>query len=170
LQTTTTTPVRPEGNLIDASDIYQLYFHGPAYQVVKKAWWNGQQMVGLMSDELPANHHPSELVTSISPRLIELCFQTAGLWEMGIDGRMGLPLHIDHLGVAPGVSEAAHGPFYAVVTRKLDQNCFDAEVIDGSGKHLLQLRGYHTIALPDSIDVKNLKPLRTAMTLDMVAA
>ena len=78
LQTTTATPVRPEGNLIDASDIYQLYFHGPAYQVVKKAWWNGKQIVGLMSDELPANHHPAELVTLASPRLIELCFQTAG--------------------------------------------------------------------------------------------
>jgi acyl transferase domain-containing protein len=169
-QSTTVTPVRPGGNLIHASDIYQLYFHGPTYQVVKNAWWNGQQMVGLFSNELSANHHPAELVTSVSPRLIELCFQTAGLWEMGVDSRMGLPLHIDHLGVAPGLSHAARGPFYAVVTRKLDQNCFDAEVVDGSGTRLLQLDGYHTIALPDSIDAKKLKPLRAAMAPDLVTA
>jgi acyl transferase domain-containing protein len=170
LQTTTATPVRPEGNLIDASDIYQLYFHGPAYQVVKKAWWNGKQIVSLMSDELPANHHPAGLVTLVSPRLIELCFQTAGIWEMGIDSRMGLPLHIDHLSVAPTITEPANGPLYAVVSRKLDQDCFDAEVIDVSGNRLLQLSGYHTIALPDSIDGTKLKPLRTAMTPDLVAA
>jgi malonyl CoA-acyl carrier protein transacylase/NAD(P)-dependent dehydrogenase (short-subunit alcohol dehydrogenase family) len=170
LQTTTATPVKPEGNLIDATDIYQLYFHGPAYQVVKKAWWNGKQIVGLMSDELPANHHPAGLVTLVSPRLIELCFQTAGIWEMGIDSRMGLPLHIDHLSVAPAITAPANGPLYAVVTRKLDGNCFDAEVIDVSGKRLLRLNGYHTIALPDSIDAKRLKPLRTAMTPDLVAA
>jgi NAD(P)-dependent dehydrogenase (short-subunit alcohol dehydrogenase family)/acyl carrier protein len=170
LQTTAATPVRPEGNLIDASDIYQLYFHGPAYQVVKKAWWNGQQIVGLISDELPANHHPARLVTLVSPRLIELCFQTAGIWEMGIDSRMGLPLHIDHLTVAPAASDSTIGPIHAVVTRKLDQNSFDAEVIDGAGNRLLHLNGYHTIALPETIDAKKLKPLRTAMAPDLVAA
>ncbi|PYQ45227.1 MAG: hypothetical protein DMG99_02175, partial [Acidobacteria bacterium] len=121
-------------------------------------------------ENLAANHHPAELVTALAPRLIELCFQTAGLWEMGIDGRMGLPLHIDHLDVAPGVSESAHGPFYAVVTRKLDQKSFDAEVIDGSGKRLVRLSGYHTIALADSMDARKLEPLQTAMTLDMAAA
>jgi hypothetical protein len=167
-RTTAATSVKPEGNLIHASDIYQLYFHGPAYQVVKKAWWDGKQIIALMSDELPANHQPVELVTLASPRLIELCFQTAGLWEMGVDSRMGLPLHIDRLSVAPAISD--HGRFYAVVTRKDGQNCFDAEVIDGSGYRVLQLRGYHTVALSDSIDANKLKPLRTAMALDMVAA
>ena len=164
------TPLNPEGSLINAADIYQLYFHGPAYQVVQTAWWNGKQMVGLFAENLAANHHPAELVTALAPRLIELCFQTAGLWEMGIDGRMGLPLHIDHLNVVPGLSESAHGPFYALVTRKVDQNCFDAEVIDGSGKRLVRLSGYHTIALADSVDARKLKPLRTAMTLAVVAA
>jgi hypothetical protein len=164
------TPLNPEGSLINAADIYQLYFHGPAYQVIQKAWWNGKQMVGLFAENLAANHHPAELVTALAPRLIELCFQTAGLWEMGVDGRMGLPLHINHLDVAPGITESAHGPFYALVTRKVDQNSFDAEVIDGSGKRLAHLSGYHTIALADSVDARKLKPLRTAMTLDVVAA
>ena len=30
----------------------------------------------------------------MAPRLIELCFQTAGLWEMGVQSRMGLPQHV----------------------------------------------------------------------------
>ena len=54
-------------------------------------------MVGLMAKGLPANHQPSEQPTLMAPRLIELCFQTAGLWEMGVQGRMGLPQHIDRV-------------------------------------------------------------------------
>src|SRR5215471_21562471 len=48
-------------------------------------------------------------------RLIELCFQTAGLWEISVHYRMGLPQHIDRVCLyrAP---ELADGPLYAVVT------------------------------------------------------
>ena len=88
---------RPDGHIIEAADIYRLYFHGPAYQVVERAWWDGKRIVGLMAKGLPNNHHPSVLPTLMAPRLIELCFQTAGVWEMGIEGRMGLPQHIDRV-------------------------------------------------------------------------
>jgi hypothetical protein len=40
-------------------------------------------------ERLAANHLPSELPTVMAPRLIELCFQTAGLWEMGVAGPHG---------------------------------------------------------------------------------
>ncbi len=30
----------PQGSVIDAEDIYHVYFHGPAYQVLKRAWWD----------------------------------------------------------------------------------------------------------------------------------
>ncbi len=86
-----------DGHIIEAADIYRLYFHGPAYQVMERAWWDGHRIVGLMAKGLPANHMPSELPTLMAPRLIELCFQTAGVWEMGAQGRMGLPQHIDRV-------------------------------------------------------------------------
>jgi hypothetical protein len=88
---------------------------------------------------------------------------------MGIDTRMGLPLHIDRLIMSPHLSESII-PLYAVVTRKPEQNSFDAEVIDGSGNRLLLLSGYHTISLPNSIDAQKIKALRSAMTLDLIAA
>jgi len=53
----------PEGLVIEARDIYRLYFHGPAYKVVERAWWDGKQVVGLMAQGLPPNHHPPELPT-----------------------------------------------------------------------------------------------------------
>ncbi len=91
--------IRPEDNRIDAADIYGVYFHGPAYQVIEKAWWNGSQVISQLAGNLPANHHPSELNTIMAPRLIELCFQTAGLWEMGVLRRMGLPRHVSEVRV-----------------------------------------------------------------------
>ena len=45
----------------------------------------------------PSNHHPAELPTLMAPRLIELCFQTAGPLGNGQQGRMGLPQHVDRM-------------------------------------------------------------------------
>ena len=44
---------RPEGHVIEAADIYRVYFHGPAYQVLEKAWWDGNRLIGLMASNLP---------------------------------------------------------------------------------------------------------------------
>ena len=49
--------------LIEAADVYRLYFHGPAYQVIEKAWWDGKRMIGLLAKNLPDNHRPSNLPT-----------------------------------------------------------------------------------------------------------
>ena len=158
----------PDGHIIEAADIYRLYFHGPAYQVVERAWWDGTQMVGLIAKNLPDNHHPSQLPTLTAPRLIELCFQTAGLWEMGIQGRMGLPLHVRkvHLYGMPAVEDG----LFAVVTPDPDQGSFHADVVDAKGRRYLHLSGYRTVGLPDAVDAEGLKALQAAMSLEAVAA
>jgi len=159
----------PTGQIIEAAEIYPLYFHGPAYQVVERAWWDGHRIIGLMTKGLPPNHLPSQLPTLMTPRLIELCFQTAGLWEMGTQGRMGLPLHIDRVSslLTP---DAADTNLYAVVTSDWGRGSFDAEVVDTKGNRYLQLSGYRTIAVPDAVDAERLKALQAAMSLDAVAA
>jgi NAD(P)-dependent dehydrogenase (short-subunit alcohol dehydrogenase family)/acyl carrier protein len=159
----------PDGHIIEAADIYRLYFHGPAYQIVERAWWDGSQIVGLMAKGLTANHLPSALPTLMAPRLIELCFQTAGLWEMGTQGRMGLPQHVDGVALlrAP---ELADTRLYAVVTPNPDCGSFDAEVVDAKGNRYLQLSGYRTVAIPNAVDAERLKALRAAMSLETVAA
>ena len=156
------------GCVVEAADIYRAYFHGPAYQVVGRAWWDGHRVVGEMAKNLPNNHHPAELPTLVSPRFIELCFQTAGLYEMGVQGRMGLPLHIEQVSIwrAP---DQDHGPLFAVVTPNSDGS-FDAEVLDTTGTRYVQLRGYRTVALPNAVAPEALKALQAAMSLEAVAA
>ncbi len=152
-----------EGHVVESAEIYRIYFHGPAYQVVEKAWWNGKRLIGLLAKNLPPNHHPSELATVIAPRMIELCFQTAGVWELGVQSRMGLPLHVQQISLyrAPTLTD---GRLYAVVTPDEVHGTFDAEVLDTKGNCYLRLAGYQTVALPNSADAEPLKTLHEVMS------
>jgi len=160
----------PKGNIIEAADIYRLYFHGPAYQVLERAWWDGNRIVGLMAKGLPNNHHPSELPTIMAPRLIELCFQTAGVWEMGMQDRMGLPQHISCVSLICGTPEPADTRLYAVVNPDSKRGTFDAEVVDTKGDRYLRLTGYRTVAIPNATDTERLKALHAALFPEPVAA
>jgi NAD(P)-dependent dehydrogenase (short-subunit alcohol dehydrogenase family)/acyl carrier protein len=160
--------ISPHGSLIEARDIYRVYFHGPAYQVLERAWWDGIRMVGLLAGQLPDNHQPSSQRLLIQPRLVELCFQTAGLWEMATQGRMGLPAHIDQLRVWP-VPDALEEHLFAVVT-PIPEDGFDAQVVGSAGNLYVHLRGYRTVAVPKAIDAESLNALQSLISLAPVAA
>ena len=53
----------------------------------------------------PTTSRPAQ-PTEIAPRLIELCFQTAGVWELGTAGRMALPTHVDRVTRFAGADDA----------------------------------------------------------------
>ncbi len=154
--------------IVGAAQIYRIYFHGPAYQVLERAWWDGRRMIGEMAVGLPGNHSPSDLPTLMAPRLIELCFQTAGIWEMGTSDRMGLPRHLDEVSWlrAP---QSAKGHLYAVVTPDVDQGSFDAEVVDEAGNCYVRVGGYRTVAVPNGLDADSLKTLQSVVSPELVA-
>ena len=126
-----------------AADIYREYFHGPAYQVLDAAWIEGRTAFGRMATELGPNHAAEHGATLIEPRAIELCFQTAGIWEMKRDGGMGLPTRVAE---ARRLREPGDGPMVARVVAQEDGS-FDAEVADATGQPWLALTGYRTVAL-----------------------
>ena len=70
----------------------------------------------------------------MAPRLIELCFQTAGLWEMGDAGPHGFAAAGRVGSASYGAADQAEGPrLYAMVTPDPKQGTFDAEVVDAAG-------------------------------------
>ena len=151
---------KANGSAFKASDIYRIYFHGPAYRVLNRAWQEGNCIVGELAKDLPSNHHPSGALTLLAPRLIELCFQTAGLWEINSESRMGLPRHVSRV-CWRRAPELANGPLFAVVTPHPERGSFDAEVMDGAGNLYLQVSGYQTVALPESVNGELLNALRS---------
>jgi len=154
--------VAPSISGIERADIYAIYFHGRAYQVVDEAWWDEKRAISRLAKDLPPNHHPCELPTVMAPRLIELCFQTAGIWELGAQSRMGLPQHVLEVSLlrAPNSAE----DLYAVVTHGTAQGSFDAEVLDTKGNYYLRLTGYQTVALPNRVDPDRLTKLQAVMS------
>ncbi|MDR3749066.1 MAG: SDR family NAD(P)-dependent oxidoreductase [Acidobacteriota bacterium] len=160
---------RSSDSIVEAAEIYRIYFHGPAYQVLESAWWDGERMIGLLADGLPDNHQPSELPTLMAPRLIELCFQTAGLWEMTVRNRFGLPRDVHKVSLlrAPDLAESE---LYAVVTPNPEEGTFDAEVVDVAGNCYLRLTGYRTAALPEALTAEQEKSWQAAMTPEGVAS
>jgi len=153
--------VAPNGDAVPAADIYRLYFHGPAYQVVERSWRSGDAVVGRFAAGLPANHDPGHAPTFMSPRLIELCFQTAGMWELATQARMGLPYQVARIQVYRP-AEPDKETLHSVVTPNADGG-FDARVVDERGNLWLSLQGYRTMALPDPVADALLAPLRAAM-------
>ena len=91
---------------VAADDIYRIYFHGPAYQVLEQAWASDGVMAGRFASGLPPAFHPEDRSLATAPRLLELAFQTAGVWEIGTTGTLNLPMRIGRVVFAAGAETA----------------------------------------------------------------
>jgi hypothetical protein len=100
--------------------------------------------------------------------MIELCFQTAGLWELGVQGRMGLPRYLREVCLL-SQPNPAQGKWYAVVIPG-SQGSFDARVLDENGNCCLRLAGYNTVALPGAVDAKRLEQLQSVISGEALLA
>ena len=147
-------PAPPEisadgGRAVGRDEIYRTYFHGPAYRVLEEVRLEGDRAVGRMAEGLPPDTAPETGGSTLDPRLIELCFQTAGLWEMDARQRLGLPQSLDGAVVYERGGDAEkHLPLFALVTARDDGRVFDARVVDEEGQVYLALEGYRTVGLP----------------------
>ncbi len=155
-------PPPEEGTPVIDDDIYQVYFHGPAYQVLDAAWRTDGIVIGRMNPALPPDRQPQDAPMLTEPRLVELCFQTAGVWQIGTTGRMGLPQQIDRVQILRSASQA-QGKLHAIVTPRDGGVSFDAHVADEAGNLYVVLRGYRTAELPEDVAPDKRKPLRAAM-------
>jgi len=141
--------------------IYRVYFHGPAYRVLDRVESAGaNQVIGCMTADLPLDTTSSNHHSLVGPRLIELCFQTAGVWEIGKTGQLALPTAVDQVIVRD--PSAGHGPLVAEVTANpsADGLSFNARVRDGEGKIHIELVGYRTSRMPNTLPEDEAGPFR----------
>jgi hypothetical protein len=153
----------PEGPFIAAADIYRVYFHGPSYRVLERALPPvlGGAALGVFAQDLPPDRTPASAPLVASPRLIELCFQTIGIWELAALGRFALPHSFERV-TAFGGPEARRAPLVAVVTAREDGERFDAMVVDAEGIVCVKLEGYRSVELPGAIAPTELRIFRAA--------
>jgi hypothetical protein len=101
--------------------------------------------VARFAADLPANHSPSDQPTVIGPRLAELCYQTAGMWEMGHDGKYGLPSIVRSLRIFGTPTEDAP----LICTARPTEEGFDCVVQKKDGTVVMHMTGYETVVVPD---------------------
>ena len=141
--------------------IYRVYFHGPAYRVLDRVEAAGpNQVIGCMTAQLPLDTTDANHGSLVGPRLIELCFQTAGVWEIGKTGQLALPTAVDRVIVRNPSSTG--GPLVAEVTADStgDTLSFSARVRDGEGRVHVELEGYRTSRMPNTLPEEEAGPFR----------
>jgi NAD(P)-dependent dehydrogenase (short-subunit alcohol dehydrogenase family)/acyl carrier protein len=155
----TADPPRPGvGQAVDSSEVYRFYFHGPAYRVVESAWIEDHTALGRLAPDLPPDRVPADAPLVTEPRLLELVFQTAGLWERHASGRLALPQRVERLSFHRRT--VAEGAIHARV-RVAEGSVFDAEIVDAAGNVRATVYGYRTVALPAGASIA---PDRAAVT------
>jgi hypothetical protein len=147
------TPPAAESLPIQSDAIYGIYFHGPAYQVLERAAVEGETAVGLMTANLPPNTDPGDAASVMAPRLVELCFQTAGVWDIKTTGTMALPLGLKSVTAYRQPEEANGRRLYALVTALNNGDGYQAQVVDETGEVYVELHGYRTVDLPGAVSL-----------------
>jgi hypothetical protein len=128
--------------------------------VVGSAWRAGDQAVAALAEGLPAHHQPPGAPLATAPRLVELCFQAAGLWEAALEGRLALPAHVGSARVLRDPAKAK-GALHALA-RPSAPGRFDCLVVDSAGQVIVRLDAYQSIPLPS--------PIAAAVAADLHAA
>jgi len=150
------TPHEPQ---VDAEQVYRFYFHGPAYQVVESAWLNGNGPMARLQEPLPDDRSPADSPLALAPRLVELCFQTAGLWDAAREDRLGLPMTVRRVRV---LLDPATVTGRLVAHAESVDGLVDAVVVDDSGRVVVRLDGYVTVPLPGGLPDDVRAPLEAA--------
>jgi NAD(P)-dependent dehydrogenase (short-subunit alcohol dehydrogenase family) len=165
------TPVRPGATpagvqespsaTIDRNDIYRVYFHGPAYQVLARVDRRSDgEVIGLWSDAVPPDRSEPSRSWLFAPRLIELCFQTAGVYEIGRTGHMGLPAGaaVVRVHASPPIGVALRAEVRPLVSSS--ELTFDAVVRGSDGVVYAELERYRTSEVPGGISEADLAHFR----------
>jgi len=145
---------------VQAAEIYKLYFHGPSFQVLAGVQRSGEMVLGKLQHDLPAITAGGQTLFS-TPILLELCLQTAGVWEAGLTGTLGLPSSIGQLRLHKNNTNGA-AIFAEVSPSRLQDGSliFDARVVDAKGRVYLEIDNYRTSPLPYSVEEDLIQPFK----------
>ncbi|TLN15347.1 hypothetical protein FDZ74_08485 [bacterium] len=146
---------------VKAKEIYKLYFHGPAFQVLEGVQRSGEVVLGKLQRDLPAITTLDHALLS-TPILLELCLQTAGVWEAGLTGTLALPSSIGQLRLHKHKTNGA-AIFAEVSPSQMADGSlvFDARVVDAGGHVYLEVENYRTSPLPYSVEDELIQPFKT---------
>lgn len=140
---------------VSCDEIYKLYFHGHAFQVIEKAWLEGTVMHARMNRSIPDIFFNGSPVAAAN--MIEQCMQTAGLWHVAFSGKMLIPEVIGRIVVHENIDKSCTD---LVASAEKGTEGMTILLSDPSGKVYIEIKGYRAAALPVPADEAAVQRLR----------
>jgi len=130
-------------------DVYALFFHGPAFQVVASAAVRSGLMQCRFASGLPPSHRHRPSDSEIAPRLLEFALQSAGLLELTDSGRMMIPHSIGRVDRFSSVDVDYSGELVSVARfGSPERSSIDVDILDERGRLMMRVGQYRTEPLP----------------------
>ncbi len=147
-----------------AADVYRLYFHGPAYQVVGEAW-RGRRRGRRPARRAPADRPATRPRTPTAPRPATGGAVLPGRRPLG--GRARGPARpagprrpAERARRRSSTAETGAARWRSPGRRRARHGVFDCQVLDPDGRVLLRLDGYRTVPMPGPLPEDVRAPLR----------
>jgi hypothetical protein len=153
-------PLSPGLHAVDQSDIYRLFFHGPAFRVVAAAEWRDGVLLARLNAPLPP-WHPHGRPTLTAPRLLEFALQSAGLLALAEQKMMAIPRHVTRIDSFRPTDEQTVPALFAAAAQREDG--IGIELFDSDGFVYLRVAGYRTAALPYPVGQDRMDALHRAL-------
>lgn len=154
----------PKKPVMKREEIYNLFFHGPSFQVLEKILSVGEHSISA-EFRIPAEplFSKPEARTHFAPLLIEACFQTAGMFDLLINKTMSLPAGITKIQMYKGVENAKY--IHATQTRQKENlSHYNVVALDKEFNVVLELINYEMIHTGNVAGV-NIPPLSPEPTI-----
>jgi hypothetical protein len=151
-------PAFPDGQAVDGSEIYRLFFHGPAFRVVAAAEWREGSLLARLNNALPPWRRDGRAPPG-APRLLEFALQSAGLLALAEQPAMEIPRHIARIDRYLPTAETA--VLFAKASRGADG--IDIDLFDRDGLVHLRVAGYRTAPLPYPVGRDRMEALHQAL-------
>ena len=147
---------------VGSREVYEHFFHGPAFRVVGAAQWRPGHLLAEMAPGLPPLRTGGGYRTWLAPRLLELGLQAAGLLELARSGRMRIPAGIGSVWVAAEGGRAPEHGCRALAVERTDEGT-DILVVGATGEPLVAIEDYRTVPLPFADNVTTRERLHAAL-------
>lgn len=128
---------------VTGPQVYGCFFHGPAFQVVNRAWVADTSLLGQMTHPLPPLRTDSPHLPILPITEIEFCLQCSGLLDAALHQRMAVPISI---GAVELYSPATWDGIWAVA--KFNGSGCDIRAYNADGQPVLAVLNYQTKPMP----------------------
>ena len=135
---------QPKRALLSKVKIYEIFFHGPRFQVLEKVLRLGKNSIVckyVKPKESPFIHESN---LEIAPFVIEACFQTAGMFDLLQNKIMSLPSSIKRIKLNEGAENPTY--IYATCIRKTKtHSVYHVQAVDNDGNIVLEIFEYSMV-------------------------